>query len=218
MSCAIFISKKVKLFIVSALNIGCFIFFSNCSAQSKFGIENYNYLGLPGPGAVVPMIHFETKQNWYAELRYNYEESQTLSFFAGKIFENDKKFSWKIIPMAGFSAGNFTGISIGFDAEASYNAFYISSQSQYSRAAKKANANFFFSWSELGFNISKHLYGGVAMQFTQEVACRSFEPGLVAGIEVKNFSFPVYVFNPLTQGCYVVIGINYSCQFSGRKK
>ena len=38
------------------------------------GIENYNYTGQLVAGAVVPMIHFETRKNKYVELRYNYDD------------------------------------------------------------------------------------------------------------------------------------------------
>ena len=58
----------------------------------KLVIENYNYPGQLGAGAVVPMIHFETRKNWYAEPRYNYEDIRTISFFGDKTFKGENFF------------------------------------------------------------------------------------------------------------------------------
>src|ERR1044072_5771641 len=67
------------------------------SAQSKLGFENYNYWGQQSQGTFVPLIHFETNKNWYAELRYNYEDAQTISFYAGKTFSGGNNLTYSII-------------------------------------------------------------------------------------------------------------------------
>lgn len=187
----------------------CLLLPNKSQAQSKWVIENYNYLGQPGAGAVVPMIHFETRKNWYAELRYNYEDLQTISFFAGKTFKGGKNFEYSITPLVGFSAGTFTGISAGANVDAEWKNYYFSSQTQYSAGTKKEVADFFFSWSEAGYNISEHFFAGLAMQYTRQIGFNNFEPGFVAGLEINNFSFPVYVFSPFHPGTYYVIGVNY---------
>jgi hypothetical protein len=164
------------------------------------------------------MFHFQTKNNWYTELRYNYEEARTLSLFAGRTIEGGNKVTYTLIPMAGFSTGNFTGVSIGANTEAEWGNFYLSAQSQYSIATKKNISGFFFNWSELGYSISDYVYAGLAMQYTHQEREGYLEPGVVAGLSFKKISIPVYVFNPLSKGCYFIVGLNYEYSLSKKNK
>jgi hypothetical protein len=163
------------------------------------------------------MIHIETKSNWYAEMRYNYEEAETISIYGGKTLGNDGEFHYHITPMAGLSAGRFTGASFAANAEVDWNFFYFSSQSQFSKALKKDNVDFFFSWSEIGYNISTNVFAGLSMQYTRQLGKDEAEPGFMAGINFKNVSVPFYVFNPFNSGCYFVLGLNYEYNLKRRK-
>ena len=220
MSCTPLTIKKIKQCLPVALFFFQSFFISpfNSFSQSKWVLENYNYFGQPGPGAVVPMIHFETKKNWYAELRYNYEEDKTISFFAGKCFKGGNSFEYSLTPLAGFSAGNFTGVSAGINADAEWKNFYFSSQTQYSAGTKKGMSNFFFTWSEMGYNISNHFFGGIALQYTGTAAGNNMEPGFVGGFSFNDFSFPVYVFSPFHDNGYFVVGVNYEYSLKKKKK
>ena len=186
-------------------------------AQSKWVFENYTYPGQQGAGAIVPMVHVETKNNWYAELRYNYEDVQTLSFFGGKTFTSGNAFEYSLTPLAGFSTGNFTGISLGMNTGAAWKNFYLSSQTQYSIGTKREVADFFFSWSEVGYNLSPVFFSGLAMQYTRQSGHTKFEPGFVAGVCIKDFSFPVYVFSPFHGDRYFVVGLNYEYNWKKKK-
>jgi hypothetical protein len=218
-----FTKPLIKRISVSLKCISFFILWQltsiNSKAQSsKWVIENYNYLGQQGSGVVVPILHFETKRNWYAELRYNYEDNQTLSFFGGKTFKGGNNFGYSITPLTGFSIGRFTGFSIGINSDLEWKGFYVSSQTQQSFGTKKENVDFFFSWSELGYNVTESFFAGVAMQYTRQLDYKSFEPGFVAGLAIKNFTFPVYVFSPFSTGCYFVVGVNYEYYLQKKKK
>ena len=174
--------KRIHLLVANLwLFLFCLILPNKSEAQSKWVIENYNYLGQPGAGTVVPMIHFETRKNWYAELRYNYEDIQTISFFGGKTFKGGKAFEYSITPLVGFSAGTFTGFSAGTNIDVEWKNIYLSSQTQYSAGTKKDVPDFFFSWSEAGYAISKHFFAGLAMQYTRQKELNNFEPGFVQG-------------------------------------
>jgi hypothetical protein len=91
-------------------------------------------------------------------------------------------------------------------------------QSQYSIATKKTATDFFFNWSELGYNISERVFGGLAMQYTRQDNENFVEPGFVVGMNFKNVSFPVYVFSPFRSGCYFVVGLNYEYSFKKKNK
>jgi hypothetical protein len=195
-------------------------------AQPKAGAELYVYTGMPFSEAIVPVFHLQSVNNWYAELRYNYEDAKTLSLYGGKIFSGGNNLAYNITPMAGFSTGRFTGVSFAVNADIEWKNFFFSSQTQYSIAIKKNDSitikksaeNFFFSWSELGYTISDHFFAGLAMQYTKQGSENDFEPGFLAGLSFKNLSFPFYVFSPFRQERYFVLGVNYEFSLKKRKK
>jgi hypothetical protein len=182
-------------------------------AQAKAGIEQYSYSGMPLSEAIVPVYHIQSANNWYGELRYNYEDAQTLSIYAGKTINSGKTLQLSITPLLGFSTGRFTGISLAANSEISWKQFYISSQSQYSRGIKKGSASFLFNWSELCYTISPHFFSGLSMQYTRQSGQTDIEPGVMAGLTFNTISIPFYVFSPFRQGQYFILGINYEYNF-----
>jgi hypothetical protein len=209
-SCTSILYQSLLFIIIYLLT--CF----SANAQSKWVFEHYNYIQQAENTVFVPMLHFQTKNNWYIEFRYNYEDAQTASLFGGKTINGGGEFEYSITPMAGFSAGLFTGVSLAATTEAEWKRFYVWAQTQYSIGTKKSVPDFFFNWSELGYNISDRFFGGLAMQFTRQEGQNIFEPGFVAGFNYKNLSFPVYVLSPFQQGRYYVIGLNY--EYTLKKK
>ena len=145
------------------------------------------------------------------------EDVRTLSLFGGKTISGGKSLQYSITPLVGFSAGNFTGVSLAANAEIDWMNFYISSQTQYSIATKQNIADFLFSWSELGYNISSKFFGGLAIQYTRQVGINNVEPGFVAGINLKKISIPCYVFNPSNPDRYFVVGLNFEFDYKNGK-
>jgi hypothetical protein len=180
------------------------------SAQSKIGLENYNYLQSSGEGLlIVPVIHIEGRNNWHTEFRYNYEDVQTASLFFGRTLSGGNKLHFAITPMGGYSVGKFSGYSCAINLESQWNSFYISSQTQYSVATKNNVNDFFFSWSELGYEVTKTFFSGIAFQYTREAGNQRFEPGFTAGLSFGNLSFPCYVLSPFLKERYFILGITY---------
>jgi hypothetical protein len=188
------------------------------SAQSKWVFEHYNYIRQAENTVFVPMFHFETGNKWYTELRYNYEDANTVSLFAGKSMSAGNDFSFTVTPMAGYSVGRFTGVSLAANVDVEWKDFYVSTQSQYSLGTRKDVTSFFFNWSEIGYSISDRVFAGVAMQYTLQEGLKSFEPGLLAGLSFKNISFPVYAFSPFNAERYFVIGLNYEYNFKKKRQ
>lgn len=201
--------NKKLLNLLVLLIVGC----STSFAQAKSGLENYNMLNQQQEYMWMPILHYQARNGAYAEIRYNYEDVQTLSVYMGKTFSGGKDLKFSLTPMLGFSGGKFSGISLATNAETEWKNFYVSSQTQYSIASRKSNDNFFFSWSELGYGISDKLFAGVAIQYTRQSGSGNLEPGFVGGIEFNNVSIPFYVFNPFNSERYFVLGINYEFQF-----
>jgi hypothetical protein len=184
-------------------------------AQSKLGFDQYSYVGTGQLSTLVPVAHYQSNSKWYAEARYNYDEYQSFSLYAGKTFSRQNIFAYAFTPMIGGVTGKLNGGSVGLNTELSYKKFNFSSQSQYTVSAASQAGNFFFSWSELYYQPLNWLYTGVTLQHTRIYKTdASVEPGILLGFSFDHWSFPVYSFIPYARERYFVIGINWEWNYS----
>src|ERR1700730_2411314 len=103
----------VRLFFYMATGI----LYNQVNAQSKGGIEQYNYFNNSGMSTIMPIVHFENKKGWYSEVRYNYEELKTFSLYAGKSFSYNGFLSGSDTPMFGVLIGNLKGGSAAINID-----------------------------------------------------------------------------------------------------
>ena len=188
-------------------------------SQHELGIEQYSYLGVGQLNSLVPVAHYKTNSNWYAEARYNYDELNTFSLYAGRTFSGERSLTYSITPMIGGMAGKSRGGSLALNTEFDFRGFNFSSQSQYSVNADSRMSNYFFSWSELSYQPLDWLYAGVSLQNTQVYRTATLtEPGLLIGLSYKQWSFPVYSFNPFENERYFVVGLNWELTYNRTNK
>ncbi|MEO6330458.1 MAG: hypothetical protein ABIO55_16100 [Ginsengibacter sp.] len=178
-------------------------------SQTHGGVEQYYYPGNKRISAIVPRVYFQNKKNWYGEVRYNYDDLETISFNAGKTFSNDDIISYTVTPIAGIMAGKSTGALLGLNGELDYKKLFFTAESQYAFSAKSRTGNFFYNWSELGYQVTGNIYTGLALQVTRLYkTTSSIEPGFMTGASFNNWTFPMYIFNPMNNSRYFVLGIN----------
>lgn len=186
-------------------------------AQSKSGLESYNQLGDQAGYLWVPVLHYQHQKGFYSEFRYNYEDLNTGSVFLGKTFSIDRPYTdYQFTPMIGFSAGNFSGISVALNAELEGKKLYLSSQMQYSFSLQKEVPGFYFNWSEAGYSVNDWFILGPAFQYTLQKGAQEFQPGFFMSASAGNFSIPLYVLYAGGGDPLVILGLNY--EFSIRKK
>ena len=81
-------------------------------AQERKGFEEYYY---PGTAGVLPSLStkafYENRENWYTEVRYNYEEENTIACSIGRTFFKEDSLSYSFTPVAGLVAGRQQGLS-----------------------------------------------------------------------------------------------------------
>jgi hypothetical protein len=189
------------------------MFYNKAVTQTHGGFEQLYYSGNKGTSTIVPRVYYQNKKNWYAEVRYNYEEAETFSFNAGKTFSKDGKISYSVTPIAGAVAGKLNGALLGVNSEVEYNKLFFSSESQYTFSSRSRYADFLFNWSELGYQATSRIYTGLALQLTRFYKMTNvWEPGIMVGFSFDKFTFPLYTFSPLTNKRYFVLGINWEWQ------
>jgi hypothetical protein len=187
-------------------------------SQAKASVEQYHYAGKGQPYVFMPLASYQSTRNWYAEARYNYEDMQTFSLYLGKSFTGEKSISYTFTPMVGASMGRFKGISAALNVDLELDQFFFSAQTQYSKATPrgKGSDDFFYSWSEAGYQPLNWLYAGASFQQTYTEYERLLEPGVLLGFSFNRFSIPVYGFDLFNNSRYFIIGLTVS--WEGKKK
>jgi hypothetical protein len=168
-------------------------------------------MGNSRPFCWVPVLGYSTAENWYTEARANYEAINSASLNFGKSFKKKALISYSVTPMAGLVVGAFTGGSVGANVEVGYKNISLCSQAQYTFSIENRATNFTYSWSDLTYQLKEWLSAGVSLQQTRG----QFEKGILVRGAYKNFSIPLYVFNPAKSERYFVLGLNIAW---GREK
>lgn len=204
---------RTRLLVLTVLFVS-----SHCYSQGEFTVEQYHYVGKGQPYIFMPIAHYQASSNWYAEARYNYEDIETFSLYLGKSFSGEKSLAYTLTPIVGAAMGRFRAISAGLNADLEYGKFFFSAQSQYSLATDKGKGSddFFYSWSEVGFQPVDWFYAGASFQQTYMANEKLLEPGALIGFSFGRFSIPVYGFDLLNAQRYFIVGLIVSWQ--GAKK
>lgn len=181
-------------------------------SQRSLGFEQLCYVDNPGPSPtpsiLVPRLYYRSTGSWYGEARYNYEEVKTFSLYAGRTFSKQDSLSWSLTPVAGILLGKLKGNAAGLNIAVNDGKWYFSSAVQAVFSWENKQYNFIYSWSELGYQATPHLYTGLVLQQTSLYDMHTkWEPGVQIGILVYKWTFPVYAFNPMGKDRRFVIGI-----------
>lgn len=192
------------------------LFICACSATGSLaqsgGMQHYYYTAAEGSRAMItPIAHYRTQNNWYGEARYNYDELNTFSLYAGKTFNGGNDFSWEATPLLGGLVGLMNGASVGMNMDLEYKRLFFSSQAQYSFSMEDRLNKYFFNWSEIGYQPLSWIYGGLAVQQTGVYRAGTvLEPGCMVGFSVGNWTIPLYAFSPSGNNRYFVLGVTYA--------
>lgn len=177
-------------------------------AQSTKTVENYSVLNPGNEYLWMPVVHYKGKKNFYAEARYNYEDVNTASLYAGRSFDGGNKIQYTITPMAGLVFGKYNGVSIATNTEADYKGFNFCSQLQYTINTKNKQEIFFYNWAEVSHRFLKKMYGGISIQQTMMYkSSMTTETGLLLGFNSGKITVPLYFFSPLSKQKSITLGL-----------
>jgi hypothetical protein len=87
----------------------------------------------------------------HLEGRYNYEDLNTLSLFAGYNISVGQALRWEVTPMFGFAFGHTSGIIPAVESTLSYGAFEWYIETEYMIITDDGDENYLFTWSELNY-------------------------------------------------------------------
>ena len=157
-----------------------------------------------------PLISAD-KNFLHLEARYNYEDLETGSIFAGINFQTGDSVELNVTPIIGVVFGNSNGIAPGFSFELNYGNLSISSEGEYFFSSDEKESNFFYSWSEVAYSPADWIWFGVAGQRTRAYETDlEIQRGLLLGFGKGNITVTGYVMNLGWDDVFGLISLEYS--------
>ncbi|HMC96743.1 MAG TPA: hypothetical protein VKG92_03775 [Flavobacteriales bacterium] len=135
------------------------------------------------------------RNNLHLEARYQWEDWNTASVWAGRWFGFGDGLHVDMAPMVGGVFGNTNGIAPGLLVEAEWKSLSFYSSSEYLIDPKDPNNNFTYTWSELAVDLDHLLVGIVAQRTRTWDTSLDLQRGLLLMREQGSFLFGMYLFN-----------------------
>ena len=165
-----------------------------------------DYYIIPGDiDFLLPVFTADHNNGLHLEARYNYEDLNTASVFAGWRFETGKQVEFAITPIIGSVFGNTNGIAPGYELEIVYKAFDLYSESEYMFDFSGKENNFFYTWTELAVMPTDHIRTGITIQRTRLYQTEfEVQRALLAEYYFGKCRAGVYYFSPFSSDHFVV--------------
>jgi len=171
------------------------------------------------------MYHFDDDEDYaqptvaadrgplHVEARYNYEDRNSTSAFAGLNFDVGSSVKLELTPMFGGVAGDTEGVIPALALTLSFLRFEFSSEAEYVIDLNRERDTFLYNWSEFSLWPTDWLRAGLVVQRTRTFTrfrTRDVQRGFLTGVAAGWLEGAVYVFNPGSDDQYVVASLGVS--------
>jgi hypothetical protein len=144
----------------------------------------------------------------HLEARYNYEDLNTGSVWAGRTFTWEGDVGFSLVPMLGAVFGHVQGVAPGLELDLTWKILELYAEMEYVFDVEGRDDSFFYAWIELTASPVEWLAVGLVAQRTRAYDTDvEVDRGLLVGFYVKQVSATVYVFNLDTGDPYVMVGV-----------
>ena len=175
----------------------------------SFSITSFFYF-VPHDVNSVSLIGYADYKNWHLEGRYNYEDRNTASLFAGWRFETGKKFQFSATPMLGIVVGNTDGFAPALELEASYWKLGYYSETEYVIDFSGKQNNFLYVWGELFIKPIETLNVGLSYQKTRLYQTEfDVQLGMLVKYSFGRWTPQIYYFNPFTENDFLIFALSF---------
>jgi hypothetical protein len=183
---------------------------ADSEASWEFGLSGALYV-LPDEEDFVQPTFRADHGLLHLETRYNYEDRDSVSFFAGANFEFGDKVKLALTPMLGGLVGNTDGIIPALEADLSVGIFEAYGEAEYVFDLGDSSSKYFYMWSELSLWPTEWLRAGLVTQRTRVYKTeRDIQRGLLVGFTYKKLDGTVYFFNPGSDDHFTVVSLGVS--------
>jgi hypothetical protein len=174
----------------------------SAAAYAYFVPDSKDFL-LPVATADHGMLHLEA--------RYQYEDLDTGSVWAGANFSGGKDLEWEVTPILGLVFGSLDGIAPGYKGSLRWKSLELYSEGEYVFDFSGSEGNFFYNWSELTVSPAEWVRLGIVTQRTRLYRSdREINRGLLAGFTYGRVTLTGYVLNPDDEPTWIAsLGVEF---------
>ena len=155
---------------------------------------------------------FTADHQWlHLETRYNYEDQETTSLWAGYNLSAGSKLVFEATPMLGGVLGNTRGIAPGGRLSLTYKRVRLSSEIEYVFDIVDSDRSFLYSWNELVYSATGWFHAGLVAQRTRAYHTSiDVQRGVSVGFSHKKVDFTTYILNAGWTDPTVILGLSFS--------
>ena len=198
--------KKYWLTILIALSLSVAYAQEEASTSNWEFSTDVNLYFIPDEFFVLPVFRAD-KNKLHLEARYNYEDLETFSAWAGYNFSGGENFEYTFTPMVGGVVGLANGVAPGLEMTLSYKGFELYSESEYMFDFEVEN--FFYNWSDLTYSPTDWLWFGISGQRLRVYQSElEVQRGLLVGGGARNFELTTYWYNIGLDDSFVLLTLS----------
>ena len=154
---------------------------------------------LPGEQDYFNPTFYVRHNKLHLEARYNYEDYNTASLWAGRRFLFGKTVKFVVVPMGAVVFGNTSGMAPGLELEIMWKKFDLYSESEHVYDFNTAENNFFYQYGELAWRpVHAFRFGGVVQRTRLFESELELQRGLFAEYYKGKFRAGLFGFSPFS--------------------
>lgn len=159
---------------------------------------------------LLPVVRAD-KGALHLEARYNYEDLNTFSAWAGCNISGGKNWEYTITPMIGGVIGNSNGVAPGLEFTIAHKKFELYSESEYLFELSDKTYSFFYNWTDLTYAPKDWLWFGLSGQRTRLYQTDlEIQRGLMVGAGLKNWELTGYLYNLFFDEPFVIFTLSFN--------
>jgi hypothetical protein len=144
---------------------------------------------------VLPVVRADHKK-LHLEGRYNYEDRNTFSMWAGYNFEGGTKLHYVITPMASIVFGQTDGVATGMVFDLTYKRLELRNEAEFLFDSESADNNFFYNWADFTYSANDWFSFGISGQRTKLYqTALDFQRGVLVSFAGKRLEATTYLYN-----------------------
>jgi hypothetical protein len=175
-----------------------------------FSAVAFTYMLPDEPNYVQPTFTAD-RGRLHLEARFNYEDRDTGSVWAGANFSGGDTVAWEVTPIIGAVFGQTDGVAPGYKGSISWRALEFYSEGEVLFDTAESADSFFYNWSELTIAPVDWLRFGLVTQRTRAYQSdRELQRGLLVGTSYRALDIAAYLFNPDDSKPILVVSVGVS--------
>ncbi len=144
----------------------------------------------------------------HLEMRYNYEDLETLALFAGWTVAAEGDVEVALTPMLGATFGRTEGIAPALELDLGWRRLAWYAETEYLFDLEDRDDDFFYSWSTLTWGFTDWLSAGLVTERSKLVDTdRSLQRGLALEFTAGSVGVSLYVYNLGSDDSYTVVAL-----------